>query len=68
MQLPTFSFMDFIESSTNDEITQSPEHLQILNRKFCITFIPFSELIKTFRSNRPREEKKNYWRRVYKSI
>ena len=41
---PIFSFKDFIESSTKEEICQSPEQLQILNKKFLITRVPLTEL------------------------
>ena len=37
---PIFSFYYFMLSSTKEEICQSPEHLQILNKKFLITCVP----------------------------
>ena len=42
---PIFSFNFAILSSTKEDIIQSPEHLQILNKKFLITCVPFIELL-----------------------
>ena len=41
---PIFSLKDLIDSSTKEDITQSPEHLQMLYKKFLIIFTPFTVL------------------------